>query len=295
MELRVLRYFLTVVREENISKAADILHITQPTLSRQLAQLEEELGVQLFTRGRGVSLTEEGMLLRRRAEELVELADKTRREFLEQRRELAGTISVGSGESASAQLLPELLSSFHENYPRVRFDLYTGNADQIKEGIDRGLLDVALLFEPVSIEKYESIPLGRLDRWGVSVLPEDPLAERERVTPEELRGRPLIISRRPLVQQMIARWCGVEPEQLPILATYNLGANVRLLAEAGLGAIVGIEGAHQNYAGMGLKFIPLSPELTMRSVLVWKKLRLFQPAVQRFLEHIGEWYRQGKL
>ena len=295
MELRVLRYFLTVVREENISRAAEMLHITQPTLSRQLAQLEEELGAQLFTRGRGVALTEQGMLLRRRAEELVELADKTEQEFLTQSQELTGTIAIGSGESASAQVLPEILSSFHQKYPLVKFDLYTGNAEQLRERLDRGLLDAALLFEPVSLEKYEYFPLRRMDHWGVSIRSDDPLATKESVTPEDLRDRPLLLSRRPEVQQLIARWMGTEPEKLNILVSYNLGANGRLLVEAGFCVAVGIEGAHQNYARPELAFVPFSPELTMRSVLAWKKLQIFQPAVQRFLGHIEELYRQQKI
>ena len=153
MELRVLRYFLAVVREESITKAADVLHITQPTLSRQLAQMEEEMGVKLFDRGtRKISLTNEGLLLRRRAEEILELVDKTERELAEQEEMIEGTVAVGCGDLAAVQMLPALFRSFHERYPAVRFDLYTATADHVKDRMDRGLTDVGLLLEPVNME-----------------------------------------------------------------------------------------------------------------------------------------------
>ena len=168
MEIRVLRYFLTVVREENITRAADILHITQPTLSRQLAELEEELGVPLFIRGkRKLALTDAGVLLRRRAEEIVELADKTEQEFSAPSPELTGLISIGSAVSSSARIWARLLDTFHARYPLVRYDLLFGNAEQIRERIDKGLIDIALLIEPTEIERYEYLRLREKEVWGV--------------------------------------------------------------------------------------------------------------------------------
>ena len=156
MEIRVLRYFLAVAREESITKAAELLHLTQPTLSRQLAKLEEDFGVQLFLRGKkGITLTEEGLLLRRRAEEIVELADKTESELSAHEEMVAGEITIGSGELAAVQILPKIFQSFKEKYPQVIFDLYTGNADQIKQRLDNGLTDIGILLEPVEIEKYD--------------------------------------------------------------------------------------------------------------------------------------------
>lgn len=156
MEIRVLRYFLTVVREESITKASEVLHITQPTLSRQLSQMEEEIGVKLFHRGtRKISLTNEGALLRRRAEEILQLVDKTEEELIEQEEQVEGKISIGCGEIASVRLLPALFRSFREKYPRVSFDIFTATADLVKEQMDRGLLDLGLLLEPVDVEKYD--------------------------------------------------------------------------------------------------------------------------------------------
>ena len=170
MEIRVLRYFLTVVREESITRAAEVLHITQPTLSRQIAQMEEEMGVRLFDRGsRKIALTSEGMLLRRRAEEILELVDKTEKELTEQDEMVEGTVSIGFGDLAAVRMLPEIFRSFHERYPGVTFDLYTAIADHVKDRMDRGLTDIGLLMEPVNIEKYEYIRLKQREQWQVAM------------------------------------------------------------------------------------------------------------------------------
>lgn len=179
MEIRVLRYFLTVVREESITKAAEVLHITQPTLSRQLAQMEEEIGVRLFDRGtRKIWLTNEGLLLRRRAEEILQLVDKTEKELVEQEEQVEGKISIGCGEVASVQMLPDLIRNFHQKYPLVTFDLFTATADLVKEQMDKGLLDSGLLLEPIEMGKYEFIRLNMKERWVVLMPPDDPLAEK---------------------------------------------------------------------------------------------------------------------
>lgn len=165
MEIRVLRYFLTVVREENITKASEVLHITQPTLSRQLSQMEEEIGVKLFGRGsRKITLTNEGILLRRRAEEILQLVDKTEKELVEQDEQVEGKISIGCGEIASVQLLPELFRTFREKYPRVSFDIFTATADLVKEQMDKGLLDIGLLLEPIDMDKYDFIRLNMKEK-----------------------------------------------------------------------------------------------------------------------------------
>lgn len=179
MEIRVLRYFLTVIREESITRAAEILHITQPTLSRQLAQLEEELGVTLFTRGtRKITLTHEGILMRRRAEEIIELVDKAEKEVSQQNEVLEGTISLGCGDLHAVQILAKIIASFSSLYPKVNFDLYTASADHIKERIDKGLTDIGLLLEPVDLSKYEFIRIPQKEHW-VALLPADsPLQKR---------------------------------------------------------------------------------------------------------------------
>ena len=194
MEVRVLRYFLTVVREESITKAAEALHITQPTLSRQLAQLEGELGVTLFSRGtRKISLTSEGVLLKRRAEEILELVDKTEQEMARQEELVEGVVAVGCGDLLAVQTLGELIRSFIQKYPRVNFDLYTATADHIKERMDRGVTDVGLLLEPVEMEKYEYLRLSQKERWGVAMRPDDPLAGKEKIRAKDLKDRPLIL------------------------------------------------------------------------------------------------------
>ena len=283
MELRVLKYFLTVAREENITRAAALLHLTQPTLSRQLMQLEEELGVQLFHRSRyRIILTDDGMLLRRRAQELVDLAEKTAREFRRDP-ELRGEISIGSGELEAMSTLAELLASFRALHPQVTYRLYSGNADHTKERIEGGTLDLGLLLEPVDISKYDFIRLPTRERWGVLVREDSPLARQAAVTAADLAGVQLICTHRSLVQQQLERWFGPWAGQLQVAATGNLPYNMAQLARAGMGAFLTVE-LRCSYGG--LRFLPLSPALEAGSVLAWKKTETFPPAVAALLEHI---------
>ncbi len=236
MELRVLNYFLMVAREENITRAAQLLHVTQPTLSRQLMQLEEELGVQLFHRGKhSVSLTEEGMLLRRRAQELVSLSEKTKMELQHREEMPAGEIAIGCGETKSMAVLSGKMVSFRQKYPLVQFSIYSAIADDIKERIEKGLLDMGLLVEPVDISRYEFLRLPLKEQWGVLVRADSPLAGKEFVTPEDLCGVPLLMVRRELVKKELANWFGDAYDQLEIAATYNLIVNAAFMVEQGLG------------------------------------------------------------
>lgn len=223
MELRVLNYFLTVVREENITKAAQLLHVTQPTLSRQLMQLEEELGVQLFHRGKhSVTLTEDGMLLRRRAQEITSLSDKTIAEFKNKEEVTSGEILIGCGETRSMSILSDNIKRFREIYPLVQFHIYSATADDIKERLEKGLLDIGLLTEPVDISKYEFVRMPYKERWGVLVNSESQLYEKESVSPAELADIPLIMVQRNSVKNELASWFGDIYEQLDVAATYNL-------------------------------------------------------------------------
>ncbi len=283
MELRVLRYFLAVAREENITKAAALLHLTQPTLSRQLMQLEEELGVQLFHRSRyHIVLTDEGMLLRRRAQELVELADKTAQEFLREP-ELRGEISIGSGDLEGMSVLAEQLASFQKLHPQVTYQIYSGNADNTKERIERGTLDLGLLMEPVDISKYDFLRLPVKEQWGVHVREDSPLARQEAVTAEDLASVPLIFTGRGLVQQELERWFGPCSRRLQVTATGNLPYNMAQLARAGMGAFLTIR-LRCSYDG--LRFLPLSPPLYAGTVLAWKKTETFPPAMEALLNHL---------
>lgn len=287
MEIRVLKYFLTVVREESITKAASVLNITQPTLSRQLAQMEEETGVKLFERGtRKISLTNEGMLLRRRAEEIVELVDKTEKELAEQDELVEGIVTIGCGEAASVQLLPGLISSFHERYPMVTFDLYTAAADQTKERMDGGLTDIGLLLEPIDMERYDFVRLGVKEKWVVVMTPEDPLADREHITAADLVGKPIIIARRAGVQNELANWFGKDYKKLSILFTSNMSTNAAVMVRGGLGYALIIEGSLPFLDTSQICCRPLSPEFTATTVIAWKRQQPFAPATEKFIEHI---------
>ena len=284
MELRVLHYFLMVAREENITKAAHLLHVTQPTLSRQLMQLEKELGVQLFHRGKhSVRLTEEGMLLRRRAQELVSLSEKTKQELQCREEVPAGEIAIGCGETKSMSLLSSSMVSFRERYPLVQFSIYSAIADDIKERIEKGLLDMGLLVEPVDISKYEYIRLPVKERWGVLVREDSPLARKASVSPEDLLDIPLIMSRREPVKNQLASWFGTVFDQLEIAATYNLIVNAAFMVEQGLGVALCFDlgAVFEN-----LRFVPLWPRMETGSVLVWKKNQALSSAQAQFIRHI---------
>ena len=290
MEIRVLKYFLLVAREENITKAANLLHLTQPTLSRQLMQLEEELGVQLFRRSKHrIILTEEGMLLRRRAEEIVALADKTKDDLQHREEQLTGNVAVGSGELQSSSFLTQLLTAFQEKNPLVSFTIYSGNSDNIKERIERGLLDVGLLQEPVDISKYSFVRTPCREQWGVLVREDSKLASRERVSPADLASVPLILPEREIVQNELLNWFGPYAEGLRITATGNLLYNLASLARASGGSVLTL---NLDCTYEGLRFIPLSPPLESNTVLVWKKTQTFSAAAAALIE-FSEKYISG--
>lgn len=289
MEIRVLRYFLAVVREESITKAAELLHITQPTLSRQLAQMEEEMGIKLFDRGtRKIVLTNEGMLLRRRAEEILELVDKTERELVEQDEMVEGTVSLGCGDLAAVQVMPDLIRGFHERYPAVTFDLYTATADHVKERMDRGVTDVGLLLEPINKEKYDYINLNRREQWVVVMSPDSPLAELDAVSPKDLRGLPLILPHRLSVQSELARWFGDEFEKLNILFTSNLPSNSSIMVHYGLAYSIIVKGSIFFWDPEKITYRPLLPELMAPSVIAWKRKQPFGLATEKFIDYVKE-------
>ena len=284
MELRVLKYFLAVAREENITKTAALLHLTQPTLSRQLMQLEEELGVQLFRRSRyHIELTEDGMLLRRRAQELVDLAEKTTRELTMRETELMGEIAIGAGETRSMSFLSRAMVSFRERYPKVTFRIFSATADDVKERLDTGLLDMGLLTEPVDVGRYAFCRMKERDRWGVLVRLDSPLAGLDSVTPDDLEQVPLIISGRERVQRELANWFGDRWERLQIAASFNLILNAANMVRYGVGTALSFD---LNFSFDDLRFIPLSPTMDTGTVLVWKKDLVLTPVVEAFHQHI---------
>lgn len=287
MEIRVLRYFLTVARTQNITHAAEILHITQPTLSRQLMQLEAELSVPLFIREKNkIALTEDGVLLRRRAEDIVNLADKTKKEFLHQEDILSGEIHIGGGETSSMHILGRLMKEFRDAHSLVQYQIYSGNSDDVKERLDNGLVDIGLLTEPIDIQKYNYIRLGPKEKWGVLMHKDSLLAKKEYITATDLVDKPLINVKRSMVQNEIASWFGEDYELLTVVATYNLIYNASIMVEEGLGYALCLEKLiHTSPEGF-LCFKPLHPILSTGTVLVWRKHQVFTPTVARFIEKI---------
>lgn len=280
MELRVLNYFLAIAREENITKAARILHISQPALSRQIMQLEEELGVKLFVRSNhSITLTEDGLLLKRRAQELLSLADKTKRDFLQKETELTGEIAIGSGEFNSTKELANIIVDFRKKHPLVQFRIYSGNSENIQDYIARGHLDLGVVGEPVDIRKYEFVSIPVRERWGVLVRDDSHLAKKEQIQAKDLLGIPLVTASRDF-QGDIARWFGELYDKMEIAAVGNLLYNEAMLVESGIGAVVCIQ---LNCTYENLRFIPLTPAVESRTALIWKKDSIFSPATTAFI------------
>lgn len=286
MEIRVLRYFLTIVQEKSMNKAAGVLHITQPTLSRQIAQLEEEVGVKLFRRGgRGIVLTEEGILLRRRAEEILRLVDKTEKELKEQDELIEGTITIGCGETAAVEILIDALREFHQKHPMVQFDIFTANADMVAEQMDQGLVDISLLMEPADVEKYEFIRLGIREKWVAVMRSDDPLAAKEAVTPKDLAGKKLILPRRMNLRNEAVSWLGEFYQESSIYCTCNLSTNSSVMVEKKMGYSLVVEGSLPFLDHAKITYRPLSPEISFTSVLAWKRQQPFSPAASKLIDH----------
>ena len=282
MELRVLGYFLAIAREENFTRAAEQLHVTQPTLSRQIADLEQELGVKLFTRSNhNIILTEDGMILKRRAQEILSLADKTKRDFLSKEKSLEGTITIGSGEFMSTRILTDCIAAFRKLHPLVRYEVYSGNTGNIKDNIERGLLDMGLILDPVDIRKYDFIPMPVREQWGALVRIGTPLAEKDFISPKDLVGIPLISSTGEAAQSNVGKWLGACQDQVEIIAGGNLLYNQALLAQSNVGATMGVR---LNCSYDGLRFIPFAPALEAGTSLAWKKEQVFSAAVTSFIE-----------
>lgn len=282
MELRVLNYFLAVAREENFTRAAEQLHVTQPTLSRQIADLEAELGVKLFTRSsHNIVLTEDGMLLRRRAQEILTLADTTKRDFLYKEDRLEGTITIGSGEFLSTRILTDCIAAFRNQYPRVHYEIFSGNAENIRDSIERGLLDMGLMAEPIDIRKYRFISMPVKEQWGALVREDSPLASKEKISPQDLAGLPLISAVSNIAESNLGKWLGAALPEADIIARGNLLYNEALLAQSNIGAVLAIRlDCHYD----GLRFIPFAPQLESSTALAWKKEQAFSSAASAFIE-----------
>jgi DNA-binding transcriptional LysR family regulator len=285
MELRVLRYFLAVAREESITGAAEALHVTQPTLSKQLMDLEQELGKKLFIRGnRKITLTEEGMFLRRRAQEIIDLTDKTQAEFQDTGEIISGDIYIGGGETEGMRLVGKVIKRLQAEHPNIRYHLFSGNAIDVSERLDKGLLDFGIFIEPADITKYDFLKLPTTDTWGVLMRKDSSLAAHKTIKPEDLAGLPLLASRQSIAHNDLSGWLGKNYEDLNIVTTYNLLYNASLLVEENVGYALCLDKIVREYDSSVLCFRPLEPRIEVGLDIVWKKYQVFSKAAEKFLE-----------
>ena len=294
MELRVLRYFLAVAREQNITAAANFLHVSQPTLSRQLMDLEAEFGKTLMIRGkRKITLTSEGQLLRKRAEELIALADKTEAEITFSDTEIGGDIYIGGGEADAVRLVAKLAKDIQKEYPNIHYHLVSGDADDLQEKLDKGLLDFGIFVEPADITKYEFVRLPATERWGIVMRKDSHLAKRDAIHAEDLWDLPLIISRQTTQDKILQKWFQKDLNRLNVVATYNLYYNAGLMVEEGIGYLVGIDKLANTSENSSLCFVPLDLDYQLHFDLVWKKYQAFSRAAELFLSKAQERFEKA--
>lgn len=287
MELRVLRYFLAVAREETISGAAEALHVTQPTLSRQMMELEEEVGTTLFLRGkRRITLTEEGMFLRKRAQEIVSLVEKTEAEFKTADSPVSGDVYIGGGETEAMRLIARAAHRLQAAHPHIAYHLFSGNAEDVTERLDRGLVDFGVFVGQTDLSKYDFIRLPVADTWGVLMRKDSPLAAHAAIRPEDLLGLPVLHSHQALRENELAGWMRGLYDKLHIVSTYNLIYNASLMVEEGLGYALTISGLIRTSGDSPLCFRPLEPPVAVGIHMVWKKYQIFSKAAEAFLEHM---------
>lgn len=291
MEIRVLKYFLAVVREGSITAAANSLHLTQPTLTRQLQDLEKELNQKLLIRGKyKVSLTPEGLMLRKRAEEIIDMVTKTEEEFRSISEKISGDIYIGGGESDSIKYIAEVMREVQEEFPDIKFHIYSGNAEDVTEKLDKGLLDFGILIQPVDLSKYDNITLPEKDTWGVIVRKDSPLAQKKYITLEDMADIPIIASRQMSPKYSkdsgFLDWFGEMYDKLNIAATYNLVYNAAIMVKAGVGNAVSLDKLADTSKESEICFRPLKPKLESGLDIVWKKTQVFSPAAKLFLKKL---------
>lgn len=289
MDIRVLRYFLAIAREETISGAAEFLHITQPTLSRQIKELEEDLGTKLFIRGnRNISLTESGILLRKRAEEIVDLFNKTKTELTKPEETISGKIYIGGGETNSMRYIAKIANKLQQKYPLIQYQLYSGNSDSVKERLDKGLLDFGLLIGTEDSNKYDFIRMPTKDKWGLLMRNDSLLAAKNKIEPKDLWEIPLLSSSQSLATESLLGWIGKSMNDLNIVATYNLIYNAAIMVEEGLGYALCLDKLVNTSGNSTLCFRPLNPVLEVHLDIVWKKYQVFSKAAKLFLDYLHE-------
>lgn len=291
MEIRVLQYFLAVAREQSIVRAAESLHLSQPTLSTQLKNMEIELGKQLLIRGtkgsRKVTLTEEGMILRQRAEEIINLVKKTENEIMLSDSVIVGDVYIGTGETDAIRFFAQAAKNLQEKYPGIHYHIASGNAGFVTDQLDKGLIDFGIVFGPVNDSKYDSLKLPFKDVWGVLMRQDSPLAAEESISPEDLWDKPLIVSKQENNQNFLMGWLKQDYSDLNIVATYNLLFNASLMVEEGLGYAIGFDKII-NTCGSLLCFRPLHPTVEAEMSIIWKKYQIFSKAADKFLSQLRE-------
>lgn len=283
MELRSLRYFLEIARRGNFTAAAAALNLTQPTLSRQMRELEAEAGVPLLVRGkRRTGLTEAGRYLAERAAELLELAERTRNSLAAAGGEIRGDVAIAGGETRAMRLVARAVGRARQSHPGIRFHIFSGNGEAVSERLEKGLADFGIFVGAVNLANFACVPLPLEDAWGLLLRRDHPLAGAPAITPEMLRGLPLICSAQALANNELGDWLGADAAGLDIVATYTLLYNGSLLVRAGVGAALCIDGIVDASEGSGLCFRPFSPALGVSLALAWKKGRVFSPAAEVF-------------
>ena len=289
MELIQMKYFLAVAREENISKAADFLYITQPSLTRQIQNMEKEVGQPLFSRGgKKMRLTEAGQLLRKRAEEILALYEKTESELMHPQESVSGDVFIGGGESRSMKILLDIAGEMRTKYPNIKIHIFSGDIADVCERLDKGLIDFGLLIDPADLSKYENIRLPAYEQWGLLMSKNHPLAEKQTISPDDLRGVPLIQSEHSLPKSDLTEWYKSVADDINIVATYNLLYNATLMAESEIGCVLCIDNIVNTTGDSKLCFRPLSPALTAGLNVAWKKYQVFSQSAQIFLNFLQE-------
>ncbi len=289
MEIRVLKYFLAVAREGSITGAANSIHLTQPTLTRQLQELEKELGQKLLIRGKyRVTLTPEGMILRKRAQEIIKIKKKTEAEFQAISDTISGDIYIGGGETDSMKYIAEIIKEIQSEYPEIKFHIYSGNAEDVTEKLDKGLLDFGILIQPIDLSKYDNITLPDKDVWGVIMRKDNPLAIKKCIKLKDLSELPLLVSRqlspKYSKESGFLDWFGDKYKDLDIKATYNLVYNAVVMVKAGVGNAITLDKLADTSTESKVCFRPLSPKLESGLDIVWKKYQIFSPAAKLFLD-----------
>lgn len=289
METRVLHYFLAVAKIGNVTKAAESLHITQPTLSRQIADLEKEIGVELFDRSnRRLVLTKAGTMFQQRAQMILDLIQQTEIEVTQENNELTGTVHLGCVESDASFFIMRIVKKMQKSFPNVKFDIYTGNGDVLRERLDQGFTDVALLIEPVETVKYNYLVLPTKDTWGVLMKKDDPLAHKATISSDDLYKMPLITNHRNLVRDEINDVLKLNPNKLNIVAEYNLTSNVIQLVKLGNYYLLGIKGIHDMHNDPDIKFVPFTPTKKVGHVLAWRKNTMLAPTTKKFIQMVND-------